>query len=557
MAARSDVQKTGRDVREPRKTADASPCPRAEAMNSRKLPSEPRRIFPAAKAPSQQPSRILVVDVTSPSWANTCSVLSEALENVLCLACGLAGPCRVPLLSLYVVQPQQECLLPFTQVKENFARIQGCLSELRSLPAEGCFPQGGNGVVQAVQDGLQQFKQYSRHTAAGGSTNTSVEITILTSQPSREMVKQLEKKLQDVDLVSLRRIQVIEVLKRDFLEPEDVEQCVPAEEPGSDMAILGMDIEVQTVEDNVISLEMLFKTWLHDHGTEREQLHLLLPSGGFGHAAAPKNTLMCLKCDLQERLLDPALLSGTADGTGRAADPSSPWHMAAWPSTALHKLRVLKALKSEGVCESVLYGLPFIIKPTSCWQLDWDELETNQHSFHALCHSLLKRKWMLLARHEPQNTVPNWNVVVHPYYVIIPSDSATLLVKAVAIRELLLPSAFPALLAEHPDRVRGPIESALNNLEVEVAYNPLHLKSNLYRYLKSSLYKPPHRQQPQPREQRPERHQPRQPQSRAKAAVAPLLMAPSPLQTSRPAAAARKGSCEGSLLHKEYEEFLQ
>ncbi|NXS87437.1 M1AP protein, partial [Erpornis zantholeuca] len=521
-------------------------------MNSRKLPSETRRVFPAAKAPSQQPSRILVVDVTSPSWANTCSVLSEALENILSLACGLAGPCRVPLLSLYVVQPQQECLLPFTQVKENFARIQACISELRSLPAEGCFPQGGNGVVQAVQDGLQQFKQYSRHTAAGGSTNSSVEITILTSQASREMVKQLEKKLQDIDLVSLRRIQVIEVLKRDFLEPEGVEQCVPAEEPSSDMAILGMDIEVQTVEDNVISLEMLFKTWLHDQGTEREQLHLLLPSGGFGHAAAPKNTLMCLKCDLQERLLDPAQLSGTADGTGRAADPNSPWHVAAWPSTVLHKLRVLKALKSEGVCESVLYGLPFIIKPTSCWQLDWDELETNQQSFHALCHSLLKRKWMLLTRREPQNTGPNWNVVVHPYYIIVPSaDSATLLVKAVAVRELLLPSAFPALLAEHPERVRGPIESALNNLEVEVAYNPLHLKSNLYKYLKSSLYKPPHRQQPQPREQRPERHQPRQPQSRAKAAVAPLLMAPSPLQTFRPAAVARRGSCEGSLLPKE------
>lgn len=170
-------------------------------------------------------------------------------------------------------------------------------------------------------------------------------------------------------------------------------------------------------------------------------------------------------------------------------------------------------------------------------------------------------------------------------------------------------------------------QSALNNLEVEVAYNPLHLKSNLYKYLKSSLYKPPHRQQPQPREQRPERHQPRQvspcvceqpgrglmfppghipaecallvkflqegcwqlpvpsragcstskarhsqhllpqgafvfvsvlqPQSRAKAAVAPLLMAPSPLQMFRPAAAARRGSCEGSLLPKEYEEFLQ
>ncbi|XP_064005470.1 meiosis 1 arrest protein [Pogoniulus pusillus] len=507
-------------------------------MTSRKLLSETRRTFPATKVHCQQPSRILIVDVTSPSWTNTCSVLSEALENTLCLACSLTGPCRVPLLSLYLVQNQQECLLPFTQVKENFARIQACISELRSLPREGCFLQGAGGVVQAVQDGLQQFKQYSRHTAAGGSTNSYVEITILTGQSSKEMVKQLEKKLKDVDLMSLRRIEVIEVLKRDFLEPDDVEQCMPAEEPSiSDFAILGMDIDVQTIEDNVISLEMLFKLWLHDYGTEREHLHLLLPSGGFSHASAPRITLMCLKCDLQERLLDPALLSGAVDGSIRATDMTSPGQMAAWPATALYKLRVIKALKYEGVCESVLYGLPFIIKPTSCWQLDWDELEINQHSFHALCHSLLERKWMLLARREPQNTSPNWNILVHSYYVIVPSDSATLLVKAVAVRELLLPSTFPALIGEHAESVSGPIERALNSLEVEVAYNPLHVKSNLYKYLKSVLYKPLHRQQAQTKDQRPERHQTKQHQSKAKATVAPLLLAPSPVQALRPAAA--------------------
>ncbi|KFV79450.1 Meiosis 1 arrest protein, partial [Struthio camelus australis] len=523
-------------------------------MNSRKVTSETRRGFPGTKARSQQPSRILIVDVTSPLWTNTCSVLAEALENTLCLACSLAGPCRVPLLSLYVVQNQQECLLPFTQVKESFARVQTCISELRSLPREGCFPQEGNGVVQAVQDGLQQFKQYSRHTAAGGSTNSSVEITILTSQSGKEMVKQLEEKLKDIDLVSLRRLQVIEVLKRDFLEPEDAEQSMPADELSSDdTAILGMDIDVQTVEDNVISLEMLFKTWLHDYGTDREQLHLLLPSGGFSYATAAKTSLICLKCDLQERLLDPALLSGTADGTVRTVDMNSPCQMAAWPATVLYKLRVIKALKSEGVCESVLYGLPFIIKPTSCWQLDWDELEINQHSFHALCHSLLKRNWMLLAKCETQNTSPSWNIVVHSYYIIVPSDSATLLVKAVAVRELLLPSTFPALLAEHPERVRGPIEAshcALNGLEVEVTYNPLHLKNNLYKYLKSVLHRPLNRQQAHPRDQRPERHQPKQHQSRAKATVAPLLMAPSPVQVFRPAAV-RRDSCEHSLLPEE------
>ncbi|XP_065606305.1 meiosis 1 arrest protein [Cyrtonyx montezumae] len=525
-----------------------------EAMSSKKLLSETRRTFPATKACCQQPSRVLIVDVTSPSWANTCSVLSEALENSLCLACSLAGPCRIPLLSLYLVQNQQECLLPFVHLKENFARVQACISELRTLPREGCFPQQGNGVVQAVQDGLQQFKQYSRHTAAGGSANSSVEITILTSQSGKEIVNQLEMKLKDVDLVSLRRIQVIEVLKRDFLEPEDVEQCTPAEELSSnvDIPILGMDIDLQTIEDNVISLEMLFKTWLHDCGSEREHLHLLLPSGGLSHGTAPKPSLMCLKCDLQERLLDPALISGTTDGTMRTADLNSLCQMTAWPATTLYKLQVVKALKSEGVCESVLYGLPFIIKPTSCWKLDWDELELNQHSFHALCHSLLKRKWMLLAKREPQNTCPSWNVAVHSYYVIVPSDSATLLVKPVAARELLMPSAFPALLADHPERVQGPIESALNSLEVEVTYNPLHLKSNLYKYLKSTLYRPLHRQQPQPRDQRPERHQPKQHQSRAKATVAPLRMAPSPAQSFR----VRRDSCVHSFLPKEDDKIL-
>lgn len=65
----------------------------------------------------------------------------------------------------------------------------------------------------------------------------------------------------------------------------------------ADIAILGMDIDVQTIEDNVISLEMLFKTWLHDYSTEREHLHLLLPSGGFSHATAPKTTLST-RCSL-------------------------------------------------------------------------------------------------------------------------------------------------------------------------------------------------------------------------------------------------------------------
>nr|XP_025040099.1 meiosis 1 arrest protein isoform X1 [Pelodiscus sinensis] len=508
-----------------------------------------------APAHSWQLPQIIIVDVKPPFWANTCSKLCEALENFFCLACSLAGSCRIPLLSLYVVQNQHECLLPFVQVKGSFPRLQTCISELRSLPREGTFQQKGDNVMQAVQDGLQQFKQYTRHMPPAGSANRSVEITVLTSQPGKDVVKQLEAGLREIDLVSLRKLQIVEISSGDLLESANVEWCMRAEPELSsdDSVILGMDIDLQTIGNDVVSMETFFKTWLQDRGTDREQLHLLLPSGGFRHVTAPRTNLTCVKCDIQERLLSPALLPGAADVTVRTDDASPPYQMAACPATTLSKLQVTKALKSEGVCESVLFGLPFIIKPTSCWKLDWDELETNQHNFHALCHSLLKRNWILLAKREPQSVGPSWSITVNSHYVIIPSDSSTLLVKAIAVRELLLPCSVPALPSGPPETALRTIESALNSLDVEPRYNPLHVNSHLYKYLRSGLSRAPGRQQAQPKEHRPgERRHSRQHQSKAKATVAPLLLAPPPPSAS----AGRKDACELSLFSGEDSEFL-
>lgn len=54
----------------------------------------------------------------------------------------------------------------------------------------------------------------------------------------------------------------------------------------------------------------------------------------------------------------------------------------------MHKLKAAALVKAEGVCESVLFGLPEVLKPTACWKLDWDDLETNQQLFCALCQHL-------------------------------------------------------------------------------------------------------------------------------------------------------------------------
>uniref|UniRef100_A0A8C0I1J1 Meiosis 1 associated protein n=1 Tax=Balaenoptera musculus TaxID=9771 RepID=A0A8C0I1J1_BALMU len=496
----------------------------------------------------QQPPRLLIVHIALPSWADLCSNLCEALQNFFSLACSLMGPSRMSLFSLYVVQNQHECILPFVQVKGNFARLQACISELRILQREGCFRPQATSLQLAIKDGLQQFKQYSGHmTTSAALTYTSLEITVLTSQPGKEVVKQLEEGLKDTDIVRVRRLQVVEITKGVL---ECMDSASPVEEASNDeSSILGTDIDLQTIDNDVVSMEIFFKAWLHNNGTDQEHVHLLLPSRSFSSISRARDNPMCLKCDLQERLLSPSLLPGTADGSLRMDDPkgdfSTLYQMVSQSSASRYKLRVIKALKSGGVCESLTYGLPFILRPTSCWQLEWDELETNQQHFHALCHSLLKREWLLLAKGEPLSQGHSLREPASTFYVILPSRSPSLLVKAVATRELMLPSPFPLLPEDMPDDSRKTVESMLDDLELEPTYNPLQVWSHLYSHLSSTFAKPQGRLHPR-WESRALRKHPRKAGplqiNRVRATVAPLPMTPAPGRAPKMPAASKASS---------------
>lgn len=137
-------------------------------------------------------------------------------------------------------------------MRGNFARLQGCLAELRTLPVEGAFRPMEHLVAQVVQDGLQQFKQYTRQGMAGATLSSSsvevkrdpggkpgsgwfsssavavwllFQITVLTGQSGTELVQQLEANLQGTDLVSLRQLQVIEISRGAFQRPSDAESA--------------------------------------------------------------------------------------------------------------------------------------------------------------------------------------------------------------------------------------------------------------------------------------------------------------------------------------------
>lgn len=57
----------------------------------------------------------------------------------------------------------------------------------------------------------------------------------------------------------------------------------------------------------------------------------------------------------------------------------------------VYRVRGVGLVSSEGLCESVLFGLPLVARPTACWKLDWEDLLTNQQHFTTLAKLLRER----------------------------------------------------------------------------------------------------------------------------------------------------------------------
>ncbi|XP_044039291.1 meiosis 1 arrest protein isoform X2 [Siniperca chuatsi] len=529
----------------------------------------------------RQPARVLIVEALPPWWSDTCMVLCDALDNFLSLACSLEGPCRIPLLSLYAISRQQECLLPFVQVRGNLARLRSCVEELRSIPGEGCIrgaARRGELLRQAVLDSLQQFKQYIRHTSTGNqaSNNTSVEVTVVTSQPGQGIVRQFEMGLKDVDPVSLKRLLVVQICRpADWGQDNPSPEATPTDT--EDCLMLRTEVDLQRVENSVFAMETVLKAWLQEQGGDREHLHLLLPS------TLDNPIPVCVKCDMQERLISPALISlnnNLGVKTESVRDFLPVTKGSANQSPPPRRLKAIKTLRADGVCESVLYGLPLVIRPTTCWQLDWDEMETNHNLFHALCHTLRSRDLFLLLQVEHAQRSTAGGSGVYSHYVLQPSPSLSLLLKPVVSRELLLPCSLPVSTQEPAPDAMQVIQACLTQLDEEFVFNPLSLSSNLYQHLRSrGLLSQPrypyrllpaaaHRDQSQPLEgpKTTGSRQPQQPQnqgrqlgtnSKVRATVAPFpsssshsssssSLGPPPGKASRPALTLLSSSSSGS-----------
>jgi len=242
-------------------------------------------------------------------------------------------------------------------------------------------------------------------------------------------------------------------------------------------------IETKTILDSELAIEGFFKVWFHDSSFESEKIHIR--SGNLDNST--NNNEFIIKCDIREAILDvnliPVIKTVKFDSCRTGTIPPSILVNNNRDSVFddCYQLKIIGLVDREGLCDSVVFGIPYVLSPTRCHNLSFDELELNAHQFHALIQVMNEKKVILILEHFQQSS-PN------TYFALFSSpDKKTLIMKSLATKELLLPysnDSVDKLMSNNPTlQVVESVRKKLDELPLTSYYNPLFVNNNLYEYL--------------------------------------------------------------------------
>ncbi|KAH3752614.1 meiosis 1 arrest protein-like [Dreissena polymorpha] len=444
----------------------------------------------------KQPARLLLIDQSAPITPDIGDNLCLALENVLALACNFTGPSRMPFFSVMVLQHYQpEVILPFSYVRNNFHRIQTALNDvhLRISESVNACKEASPSYFQAIAEACLLYRRQLQSTAQPGGFCQQLEIILLTCQSSSHVQRLVDTALASIDTQYLKRIQVVSLSCTGGWGMEDVDldgSQSSLHSNDSSNASLSSLIEVINMEPEVLCLQNLFTGWLVDMGTDSEHLHILLPPClNSGNAGVP----LIVKCDVHERVFQPAQLPFYNQFTIHA--DSSSMKMV-FPSTSkamgisvpIYQLQVTSLVPVTAVCDSIVFDMPLVAKATACWKMEWDDLEKNHQLLIALCQALGKEEKAMVASllppSKPSHAVSQPDTIPQGRFLLVPFSDGTLLVKALATQELLLPYQPSHNVGSVTQDTHDLISESLQQLETLESYNPLDHSAGLFESLK-------------------------------------------------------------------------
>ncbi|XP_071809146.1 meiosis 1 arrest protein-like isoform X2 [Asterias amurensis] len=420
---------------------------------------------------ARQPARILLVDFSPPFSSDTRHILHKTLEELFALVCSMSGPSRVPFFGLYALSSHAENLLPLQSVKGNFQRLYNAFQELKSFPVDEFMipPTSPDNLGQALREATSQFKRQAQTLKQMTSFNAQLEVTIMTCRSAEIVGKQINLILQDLDLSSLRRIQVVaiqvsssammDVDSTPVTDDSVTSPSVKSEDskspgtrsPGSDPLALGA-VETISLEQDEINIQDFFQGWLHDFGTDREHLHLRLPPTVVGGES------LTLKCDIQERFLNPALFpfqaqfdvhSSVFPGKQPTNQPATSKNSSS--TVPIITLSAVEMAKVTGICDSINVAL--------IARLDHDQ--SNASGYQA-----------------PRP---------FGHFLLLPSPTLSLLLKPIAGRELMLPTDCSRREGLPISDYVQNVTAHLTKLNTSDLFNPLMFKSHLHKSIMGTL----------------------------------------------------------------------
>nr|XP_011448054.2 meiosis 1 arrest protein isoform X1 [Crassostrea gigas] len=451
----------------------------------------------------KQPARILLVDSESfPSDPDMVDCLTEAISNFFSVACNLGGPSRMSLFGIMTFSSYPEILLPLSHVKSNYGRIQSAVKDLQSaLKSRNSAAETEASVTRAIEEACRQYQRYmSFNSLQVRGVLQQVEIVLMTLRQTKKMQQQIEEALESSDLTNLKRVQLVEVDSW----TKDLMETIPSLSQSSGLSSNSSSptsglLDVVRLDGDGLSLQNFFNAWLLNTDTDTEHLHLVLPEDSFSD-----NGNFIIRCDLQERVLNPAHLPFYEQFTVHSESAS----MKTFPTPSkaagmwipIHRIIITDTIPVQNICESVIFGVPMIVQATSCWKLEWEELEKNQQRFKALCYLLMEKEMALIGHiKSPDPSLDGGNTKASKtllpgkaseekpcgWYVFLPAPNGTLLVKGIAAKELLLPYTGTTVMDDISDEALDSMRESFEKLEVLDNFNPLQRPSELYRCLKA------------------------------------------------------------------------
>ncbi|KAK3755532.1 hypothetical protein QZH41_019906 [Actinostola sp. cb2023] len=402
-------------------------------------------------------AHILLVDYQPPFDADISEYVYQSLEDLFALVCNLSGPCRTPLFGLFALGSYPENLFQLQYVKNNFHRLHSALEELKFFTKDSkLLPESKTTEIlhQGIQDAIMQYKRHFQSLRQISTASSQLEICILTCSKATHLTRKIEQMSSRLELGNIKKIQVAAVVKNVGDEDDQGEDHDTKEQdispPSSTETGIGTGcgiVDTITLQKGPISFKSFFKNWLLDCETDQEHIRIELqspiPTGEGGY--------LVLKCDIHERLISPAYLpfqsqfQVNTEIISNAKTQSNANKTSPCISYPVHTMTVDKLIKREAICESVVrkYFTPYVVRPTVCWKLDWEELESNQQYFHAFCNTLEERDLAALIKVKPTYaTRPGQPRLPIGYFILLPSHGSTMLLKSIATNELLLPTDF-------------------------------------------------------------------------------------------------------------------